>query len=273
MRIGLYQFAPEFAKTEKNIRNITEAVKRSDADILVFPEMALSGYLFTSREEVRRAAVRPDGPWINGLREAADKQGCYVVIGLPELSDDGFYNSAVLIGPDGHVGTYRKVHLFYEEKSYFGAGNLGFPVFRIKGLSLGILICFDHMYPEAARCLALQGVEVICHPSNLVLPEYGQLTTRVRSIENRVFWILANRTGSEERGGKRLAYTGCSQITAPDGKILTQAGEKEEELLTVEIDPSSACDKRVTPLDDLFSDRRTDVYSRYLDTDVKCPDL
>jgi len=155
---------------------------------------------------------------------------------------------------------YRKVHLFDEEKLYFAPGDRGFPLFDIQGVKVGLLVCFDHFFPEAARTLALQGAQIICHPSNLVLPEYGQLTTRVRSIENRVFWILANRHGTECRGGKTLTYTGSSQITAENGEVLVRADERGDSLTVVEVDPERGKNKRVTERNDLFADRRVELY-------------
>jgi predicted amidohydrolase len=121
-------------------------------------------------------------------------------------------------------------------------------------------VCFDHFFPEAARSLALRGAQIICHPSNLVL-EYALVNTITRATENRVFWILANRTGSETLGEKTLAFNGRSQIIAPDGRLLARAGPDSEETLIAEIDPAEALDKRVTPRNDLFLDRRTDLYS------------
>jgi predicted amidohydrolase len=106
----------------------------------------------------------------------------------------------------------------------------------------------------------LQGAQIICHPSNLVLPEYGQLTTRVRSIENRVFWILANRHGKERRGGKTLAFTGSSQITAENGEVLVRAAERGDSLTVVEVDPERGKNKWVTERNDLFVDRRVELY-------------
>jgi predicted amidohydrolase len=179
---------------------------------------------------------------------------------LAERSGGRLYNSAVLIGPRGVVGVYRKVHLFHEEKLYFTPGDLGLPLFDIRDVKVGLLVCFDHFFPEAARTLALQGARIICHPSNLVLPEFGQLTTRVRSIENRVFWILANRYGTEEGDGKKLSYSGCSQITAENGEILARAEARGDALTVVEVDPERAANKHVTDRNDLFADRRTEVY-------------
>jgi predicted amidohydrolase len=122
-----------------------------------------------------------------------------------------------------------------------------------------MLVCFDHYFPEAARSLALAGAQIICHPSNLVLA-VAQRTTVVRALENRVFWVLANRTGVEELGRKRLAFTGRSQIVAPDGTVLARADSAREQLTVVEIDPTQALDKRATARNDLLADRRTELY-------------
>jgi len=116
------------------------------------------------------------------------------------------------------------------------------------------------MFPEAARTLALQGAEVICHPSNLVLPELGQLTTRVRALENKVFWILSNSYGTEVKKDKELTYTGRSQIVSPDGGILAAAPESGDELKIVDINPALARSKKIAFYNDLFKDRRTDIY-------------
>jgi predicted amidohydrolase len=260
MRIGFFQFSPHFGKPGDNLDALIGAVDRARADLIVAPELALSGYLFTNRGEVERLAEEVPGPATDRLAEAAAGAGCHVVIGMAERSAELLYNSAVLIGPGGVLGVYRKVHLFFEEKLYFTPGDLGFPLFEVGGVKVGLLVCFDHFFPEAARTLALQGAQIICHPSNLVLPEYGQLTTRVRSVENRVFWILANRFGTERRGGKSLTYSGCSQITAENGEILTRAPADGDSLTVVEVNPGRAQNKRVTELNDLFGDRRTEFY-------------
>ena len=260
MRIGFFQFSPSFGEPEHNLDALVEAVSGARADLIVAPELALSGYLFTSRGEVQRLAQEVPGPATHRLAEAAAEADCHVVIGMAERSGKLFYNSAALIGPRGLLGVYRKVHLFFEEKLYFTPGDLGFPLFEVRGVKVGLLVCFDHFFPEAARTLALQGAQIICHPSNLVLPEYGQLTTRVRSVENRVFWVLANRFGTERRGGKTLTYSGCSQITAENGEILARAPAEGDSLTVVEVDPGRAQNKRVTDRNDLFADRRTEFY-------------
>lgn len=262
MRIGFFQFFPVFGETGKNIDAIAGAVARAEADLLVAPELAPSGYLFTGREELLDLAEPVPGPASERLLEAVRSSGCALAYGAAERSGRDVYNSAVLLDPAGVAGVYRKAHLFSDEKKLFapGPGPEGFPVFRAADARVGLLVCFDHLFPEAARTLALGGAMIVCHPSNLVLPEYGQLTTRVRALENRVFWILANRYGSENRGGKTLRFTGASQIVAPDGKVLVQAPADHDALEVVEIDPAGASDKHVTPLNDLFEDRRTDLY-------------
>jgi predicted amidohydrolase len=262
MRIGFFQFAPRFGEVDRNLAVLAEAVRGTRADLLVAPELALSGYLFTRKQEVERLAVEVPGPATERLARAASESGCHVVVGLAERSSGDLFNSAVLIGPKGVVGVYRKVHLFFEEKLYFRPGDRGFPLFDLQGIKVGLLVCFDHFFPEAARTLALQGAQIICHPSNLVLPEFGQLTTRVRSIENRVFWILANRYGTERRNGKSLTYSGCSQVTAENGEVLARAEAKGDSLVLVEVDPRKALDKHVTERNDLFTDRRPELYGR-----------
>jgi predicted amidohydrolase len=260
MRIGFFQFSPRFGRPEHNLNALAAAITGTRADLIVAPELALSGYLFTRKGEVEQMAQEVPGPATERLTEAAAEADCHLVVGLAERSADRLFNSAALIGPQGVVGVYRKVHLFHEEKLYFEPGDRGFPLFDIQGVKVGLLVCFDHFFPEAARTLALQGAQVICHPSNLVLPEYGQLTTRVRSIENRVFWILANRYGTEEREGRALTYSGCSQITAENGEILARAQAEGDSLTVVEVDPQRAKNKGVTDRNDLFADRRTELY-------------
>lgn len=260
MRAGFYQFSPVFGDIRTNLSKITETLSRADADLAVLPELALTGYLFTEKQEVSSLAEPVPGPSSEKLSSLAVKKNMAIVTGFAEKSGDKIFNSALLLLPDGNFKIYRKNHLFHEEKLFFTPGDTGFPVFSVKGVRTGLLVCFDHMFPEAARTLALQGAQVICHPSNLVLTGKAQITTRSRSIENRVFWILANRFGTETRGEKSLTYSGCSQITDPDGRIMLQAGSLEEGFYTVDINPELAKDKSVTPLCALFQDRRTDIY-------------
>ena len=260
MKVGFYQFSPEFGEPKKNLEKVTEQLSKSDADLVVLPELAFSGYLFIEKKEVLAFSEAVPGEISTTLREIAIKKDMAIVTGFAELAGDKAYNSALLITPEGDIKTYRKNHLFHEEKLFFEPGDLGFPVFTVKGVKVGMLVCFDHFFPEASRTLALQGAQIICHPSNLVIPFKAQITTRSRAIENRVFWVLANRTGQEIRGEKKFTYSGLSQISDPDGRIMVQAGELEEGFFTVDINPELAKNKSITPLCSLFQDRRTDIY-------------
>ncbi|HKW85526.1 MAG TPA: nitrilase-related carbon-nitrogen hydrolase, partial [Nitrospiraceae bacterium] len=169
-------------------------------------------------------------------------------------------NSAVLVSPSGLLGVYRKAHLFYEETLFFSPGETGFQVWDIGSAKVGVMICFDWFYPEAARTLALKGAEILCHPSNLVLPHCPDAMV-TRCLENRVFCITANRIGFEERGGKdRLTYIGNSEIVTPRGRILHRAPLDQEQLTILEIDPTEARNKSLNPYNDLLRDRRKHLY-------------
>lgn len=261
MKIGYYQFAPEFGNVEENRRRIAEAVRSSDADLLVLPELATSGYYYPDTETAYRLGEPVPGPTTEAIAEASRENGTTVVIGISELKDNTLYNSAVMVDSGGVRGVYRKVHLFNEETLHFTPGTERFPIFEVKGVKIGLLVCFDHMFPEAARTLALAGAQIVCHPSNLVLPEYGQLTSRVRALENRVFWILTNRYGTEQVGDKSLTFTGESQVVDSTGKVLAKAGVEADELISVEVDPAKAKNKWVTSYNQLFEDRRPELYS------------
>lgn len=261
MKAAFYQFAPVFGKKDENIAKVISAVKDADFDLLVLPEFFATGYQFISTDEVAELSEEiPDGETTAALIKLSTKKGCYIVAGLPERDGDKFYNSAVLTGPEGFIGSYRKTHLFFEEKNYFEPGDTGFRVWDTEIGKIGIMICFDWFFPESARSLAILGAEVIAHPSNLVLP-FCPDAMPVRCLENRVYVITANRTGTEERNkGKALTFIGKSEIVSPKAEILVRAGEKEDILDVVEIDPSIARDKKLNPFNDLLKDRREDKY-------------
>ena len=261
MKIGFYQFSPDFGNIKGNIERMTTALKDVHADIMVLPELASSGYFFTDKDETVQMAERIPGLLTKEFTDLAKNTGTSYVVGFPEYSTDGIYNSAALITSEGVRYVYRKTHLFFEEKKYFIPGN-EYGIVEINGCKVGILVCFDHMFPEAARSLAMKGAQVICHPSNLVMPEYGQLTTRVRALENRVFWVLANRTGTEKRGDRKLTYTGESQVISPRGEILRKAHKEDDELFITEINPEEALNKNINDYNNLFEDRRTDIYTQ-----------
>ncbi|MBL7006090.1 MAG: hypothetical protein ISR78_03290 [Spirochaetia bacterium] len=269
MKIGYFQFNPFYHNITKNYEYISSHVSRISADLIVLPELALSGYLFNSDQEVQACAETIPGPSSDKFMTLAKKNQTAYIYGCIEKADpytastDGkaaCYNSSVYINPQGEMKIYRKAHLFNREKIYFKQGNDPFFVFDFQGTTIGMLICFDHMFPEAARTLALLGAQIICHPANLVLAGYAQATTLARSIENQIFWILANRIGTEDCGSVTCTYTGGSQITAPDGSVLISSSRELEELQVVDIDPSLALNKSISKRNHVFEDRRTDLY-------------
>ena len=261
MKIGAVQFEPLFGEVDRNLELAGSLIMKSDADLLVLPELFNTGYVFTSKEEAISLSEQiPQGRTTRMLCEVAKKKGTLIVGGLAEKSEDRIFNSAVLVSPDGYVGRYRKIHLFFEEKLWFDPGDEGFKVYDTGVCKVGIMICFDWFFPESMRALSLMGADIICHPANLVM-SFCQDAMKTRCLENHAFAITANRTGTESRGEKSLHFTGGSQITGPDGRVLFRAGEDSEEAGTAEIDVKLARDKEVNEYNDLFRDRRTNFYS------------
>ncbi len=261
MKAGFFQFDTTFGNKRKNFDKVGNAVKTASLDLLVLPEFFVTGYQFVSKEEVAELAEHvPDGATTDFLVNLSQDKGIYIVAGLPEKDGDKFYNSAVLTGPEGFIGSYRKTHLFYEENLFFSPGDTGFQVWDTPLGKIGIMICFDWFFPESARTLALKGAEVIAHPSNLVLP-YCPQSMPVRCFENRVYAVTANRIGTEQRKeGEALTFIGQSQIISPKGEILVRAGSNEEILITADIDLSLSRDKKLNQYNDLFKDRKKEYY-------------
>jgi len=262
MKAGFYQFAPVFGNKEENLKKILSAVKDADLDLLVLPEFFATGYQFVSKDEVAELSEQiPEGYTTKLLSELSRQKGFYIIAGLPEKYEDSFFNSAVLTGPDGFIGVYHKTHLFFEEKLFFSPGDTGFKVWDTETGRIGIMICFDWLFPESIRALALMGADIIAHPANLVLP-YCPQSMPVRCLENRVYAITANRTGEENRKkGQSLKFIGQSLIASPEGKVLVRAPEDEEVLLIADIEPELARNKSITSLNNIFDDRRPEMYS------------
>ena len=261
MRVGYVQFKPRFGDVKGNLARAFALMEGGDADLWVLPELFATGYLFDSRTELLELGEPvPGGRTTRALLEFARDRGAFLVAGLAERDGDRVYNAAVVVGPRGVVARYRKLHLFGKEKLWFDPGDLPLEPVDLGGVTVGVMICFDHFFPEVARTLALRGAQIICHPANLVLPGMGQLSMRVRAMENRVFTLTANRIGEEARAGEVLRFTGESQVVAPDGTVLVRAPRDREEAGVVEIEPGTARDKRITRYNDLFADRRPEFY-------------
>lgn len=259
MKIGYIQFNPIFGEKKRNIETILKFLEegvRKGSELIVLPELCNTGYVFRSKEELKSLSEDvPDGETTKALTTFARKRQIYIVAGVCERSKRGYFNSAVLVGPKGFIDVYRKAHLFYEEKVYFLKGDNQFKVYNVNKSKIGIMICFDWFFPEVIRILSLKGAHVICHPANLVLP-YCQTSLLGAAIQNKVFIVTANRIGVE-RG---LKFTGKSQIIDPKMKILLKSDKNSEEVQVVEINPKLAENKEINEYNNLFKDRRIDLF-------------
>jgi len=266
MRIGIAQTSPVFGGIARNTERALDLIGKEQADLWVLPELFASGYQFRDAAELRELSEPvPGGSTTQALVEHARREGCHIVAGLPERDEDKLYNSAVLAGPEGFLASYRKVHLFYEETLWFSAGNRPFAVHGItignETVRIGMMICFDHLFPESARSLALLGADIICHPANLVMPDLAQRTMSIRALENGVFTATANRIGEESRTDETLVFTGQSQIVAPYGEVLVRLSVDREEVAVGDIDIARARQKAITKHNDKLGDRRPDLYT------------
>jgi predicted amidohydrolase len=260
MKAAFVQFNPVFGDVKENTEKAIRLIEKTKADIIVLPEMFNTGYLITSKAEAfDLAEPLPGGRTTEVLSTVAREIGAHIIAGLIEREGEHLFNSAVVISPEGYLGKYRKIHLYNEEKLWFQPGDLGLNVFDIGICKIGIMICFDWFFPESMRTLALKGADLICHSANLVLP-YCQDAMKTRCLENRVFAVTANRTGEEDRNGKHCRYTGKSQITGPDARILCQAGADTEETGIAEIDLILSRNKNLNPYNHIFMDRREHFY-------------
>jgi predicted amidohydrolase len=239
---------------------------RHGAVLTVFPECALAGYCFDSRDEAMPHAEPLPGPSTARLAEVCRALDVYVVFGLLECDGDRLFNACALVGPAGLVGGYRKAHLpFLGVDRFTTPGDQPFRVWSAGALRVGMNICYDSAFPEAARVLALQGADLVVLPTNW--PPGAECTAaavvNTRALENHIYYMAVNRVGTE-RG---FRFIGRSKICHPTGTVLAEAGAETEEILYAEIDPAVARNKHIVRVPgkheiDRFADRRPDLYGR-----------
>jgi predicted amidohydrolase len=265
MRVAVAQIEPALAENERNLDACLarmEEAAAAGAELLVLPECAIPGYMFDSLEEAMPFAEEIPGPSTEALVGACRKLGMHVVCGLLERDGELLRNAAVLVGPDGLIGTYRKTHLPFLGVDRFVTPGEELAVHDTPLGRIGVEICYDLRFPEVTRTLALRGADIVAHPTNFPMAAKVQteVITRARAAENRIFLLTANRVGKERWG----EFCGWSQIVDPYGKRLAEAGEREEALLVAEIDLELARDKDyVIPGEYelyLFRDRRPELY-------------
>ncbi|QJP14723.1 hydratase [Starkeya sp. ORNL1] len=278
VRVACIQMEPRFGDTATNVAHSVELIERAAdaaAKLIVLPELANTGYVFETREEAfALAETIPGGPTSIAWSEVAARRGLHIVAGITERAGTALYNSAVVIGPEGHIGTYRKMHLWGAENLFFEPGNNGFPVFHTAIGRIGVAICYDGWFPETYRLQALQGADIICVPTNWV-PIPGQaegreamanILTMAAAHSNSIFIACADRIGTE-RG---QPFEGQSLIVAHTGwPVAGPASRTDEEIVSAEIDLGAARrDRNWNDFNQVLRDRRTDVYAEMLGSDI-----
>jgi len=278
VKIACIQMEPRVGHKDENVRRSLEKIDQAAANgahLVVLPELCNSGYVFETREEAfALAEAVPAGPTSGAWAEAAARHGLYIVAGINERAGDALYNASVVIGPEGHIGTFRKVHLWNEENLFFEPGNLGFPVFRTAIGRIGTFICYDGWFPESYRLCALQGADLVCIPTNWV-PIPGQdkdreamanILVMAAAHSNSVFVAAADRIG-RERG---QPFVGQSLIVSYTGwPIAGPASGDEEEILYGSVNLADARRRRNwNEYNQVLRDRRCDVYDEMLGADA-----
>ena len=273
MRVACIQTEPRFGETARNVDRTCELIEQAaerGADVVVLPELCSTGYVFASREEALALAEPvPGGPTTDRWLDLCRTLGVTLVAGIAERDGDKLFNSSVVLGPDGHVGTFRKLHLWNEEGLWFEPGDRGVPVFQTPHGRIATFICYDGWFPECYRLAALGGAELVCIPTNWVpipgqaegQPAMATILCMASAHSNSVVVAAADRVGVE-RG---QAFIGQSVIVSHTGWPLAgPATVDEEEILIADVDLVAARrDRRWNDFNDPLRDRRPDVYNEH----------
>ena len=272
IRVAAVQMEPKLGRVSENLDRIAAGLEQaaaSGAKLAVFPECALSGYGFGSREEGLAHAVPIDGPEVGKIASIAERTGCGCIFGLLERDGSRLFNACVLIGPQGVIGTYRKVHLpFLGIDMFVDPGDRPFAVHEVAGLRVGMHICYDGSFPETARVLTLLGADLLVLPTNW--PTHSECAAEhmipTRAMENTVYVMAVNRVGVESG----FRFIGGSSIADPSGTVLARAGADAEETLFAEIDPARARTKHLVRVPgrheiNRIADRRPAFYGRLVE--------
>lgn len=257
LRAAIIQFAPVLKDPVTNVNKVASLTKDiRGVDLMVLPELANAGYNYRNPDEAVECSENLEsGIFASFLHSLAWEKKCYIVSGINENDRGVLFNTAIIVGPDGFIGKYRKVHLFLNEKEYFQPGNDSGNVFSVKGAKIGLQICFDYLFPEPWGIIARKGADLICHPSNLVTP-FAFKVLPAHAVANRIFILTANRTGYE----RSLRFAGRSQVLDPSGDIVAKASAVKEQVLVKDIDTAMSKNKMITVRNHVFKDRRPECY-------------
>jgi predicted amidohydrolase len=266
------QMEPKIFEKENNLEriiNLSREAHKKGARLVVFPECALTGYIFFNLQEAQPMAEAIPGPSTDRIQKICKELDFLVLVGLIEKEGNECFNSAVLIGGEGVIGKYRKIHLpFLGLDRFVKRGDIPFKVYDTKLGKLGWVICYDQSFPETIRILAIKGAEIVALLTNW--PEGVEATSRyivpARAVENRINYIAVNRVG-RERG---FRFIGESKIIDYSGKILAEASSDREEILYAEVDLEKAREKRQVFIPgelelDRLKDRRPEFYYPLID--------
>lgn len=267
IRVAGVQMNPRLGQKERNLHKIVESMQtaaREGADLVVFPECALTGYCCTDRREGLQMAEPIPGPSTELIERACQDADVHVVVGLLESEGERLYNAVAFISPSGRVAHYRKIHLPYLGVDRFVTpGDRPFKVYESAVGRIGINICYDANFPESARVMTLQGAELIVLPT--CWPKGGEripeFVISTRAYENRVNYVAVNRVG-RERG---FTFIGRSKIVDYTGQTLAEGTATREEILYADLDLAGAREKHVVVIPkefevDRLHDRRTEFY-------------
>ncbi|MBR0953717.1 nitrilase-related carbon-nitrogen hydrolase [Bradyrhizobium canariense] len=261
-KVAAVQFEPTMFEKEQNIARLLELCEQAataGARLIVTPEMGTTGYCWFDRAEVGPFVEKVPGPTTNRFAALARKHDCHIVIGMPEVDEDGIYfNTAVLIGPDGVVGRHRKTHPYISEPKWAAAGDLHNQVFETPIGRVALLICMDIHFVETARLMALGGADVICHISNWLAERTPAPYWISRAFENGCYVVESNRWGLE----RTVQFSGGSCVIAPDGQV-SAVLDKGDGVLLSEIDLDAARARRVLG-ETVFAQRRPELYPELL---------
>ena len=261
-KVATIQFEPTLFEKDRNVAQLLELCERAaeaGAKLIVTPEMGTTGYCWRDRKEVAPFVERIPGPSTDRFAALARKHDCYIVVGMPEVDEDGIYfNSAVLVGPEGIVGRHRKTHPYISEPKWAAAGDLHNQVFETKLGRIGLLICMDIHFLETARVMALRGADVICHISNWLAERTPAPYWISRAFENGCYVVESNRWGFE----RTVQFSGGSCVISPDGHVIATI-DKGDGFALAEIDPERARARHVAG-ERAFIQRRPELYTELL---------
>jgi predicted amidohydrolase len=268
IKIAAVQMDPKLMKPTENLASIVSAVKKAadnQAQLIVFPECSLTGYIFSSRQEALPFAESIPGASTENLASLCKDLNVYVIFGLLEKENDRLFNAAAFVGPNGLIGKYRKNHLpFLGVDRFVDRGDRPFNVYQTPIGNIGLYICYDVVFPESSRTMALQGADILALPTNFPQGRGEIIATYVvttRAIENMVHVVSADRIGSE-RGH---SFAGLSKIVDASWNILALASPDKEEIIYGEVSPEAARQKNdiVIPGEhevNFMKDRRPELY-------------